>query len=84
MPRLAGKVAFITGAGNGIGRPPQSCSPAKVRKSPLRRSKPRPARNPLTSLEMRRSRSVPSERPRQRGLTDQRGQPYARSRKQHR
>jgi hypothetical protein len=59
MPRLAGRVAFITGAGNGIGRAPQSCSPARAPESPLLRSMLRPARKPLTSLATKRSRSVP-------------------------
>ena len=47
MPRLAGKAAFLTGAGNGIG----FCSPAKAPKLPLLRSPPEPVTKPLTLRE---------------------------------
>jgi NAD(P)-dependent dehydrogenase (short-subunit alcohol dehydrogenase family) len=60
MPRLAGKVAFITGAGNGIGRATAILFACQARKSRLVRSIPRPARKPLTSLETKRLRSVPT------------------------
>jgi hypothetical protein len=60
MPRLAGKAAFLTGAGNGIG----FCSPAKAPKLPLLRSPPEPVTKPLTLRETTRSRSEPTWGPR--------------------
>jgi hypothetical protein len=60
MPRLAGKAAFLTGAGNGIG----FCSPAKAPKLPLLRSPPEPVTKPLTLRKTKRSRSEPTWGPR--------------------
>jgi hypothetical protein len=64
MPRLAGKAAFLTGAGNGIGRATAILSPAKAPKSPLLRSPPEPVTKPLTLRETKRSRSEPTWGPR--------------------
>jgi hypothetical protein len=61
MARLAGKTAFITGAGSGIEvAPPPSCSRAKVREWRLLTSMPGPARKPRISPAAKRSRSAPT------------------------